>query len=466
MSVALLGITIIQFTWLKETINLNEANFDQSVISALNRVKFKLEENANTLETYNNYLQPKTNSPFKIDNDPITELLNPAYKYTSEYQKMQLGNIAWRLNPNVGLMSISTTDLDNDLKSELADHGISLNYDYGVYSNTTRGYIIMNGNYLVNIGNPDQSSDGGEIKSLDRTTHQVSLFSVDDNEPAGSLRLFFPAKTTFLLSSVLPSLISSFVFTGLIMFCFIYTITVILRQKKISLMKTDFINNMTHEFKTPIATISLAADSINNPMVFTKPDQVKRYAEIIKQENVRMLKQVEKVLHIARLDKQDFELKVTEVNINDLVGQAVEHSALKVNQRGGVLKAILAATNPMIKGDENHISNVVHNLLDNANKYSMDSPKITLETRDKKDGVELIISDEGIGMSKDDLKRIFEKFYRVSTGNLHDVKGFGLGLSYVKAIMDAHKGKVSVESELGKGSTFILFFPHENVTFA
>ena len=224
-------------------------------------------------------------------------------------------------------------------------------------------------------------------------------------------------------------------------------------------MKTDFINNMTHEFKTPIATISLAVDSINSPMIRSKPEKIKRYADIIKQENSRMLKQVEKVLNIAQLDKQDFDLKLSPVDINDLVNQAVEHSALKVNQRGGVIKAILQAKQAVIRGDENHISNVIHNLLDNANKYSPEKPIITLTTEDHKDGVLLSIEDQGIGMSKDELKRIFEKFYRVSTGNLHDVKGFGLGLSYVKAIVDAHRGKVDVVSDPGKGSKFTLLFP-------
>ncbi len=466
MSVALIGITIIQYVWLRETINLNEQNFDANVLSALTRVRDKIEEDANSLETVANYFQPKSDSPFKVDNDPITELLNPAYQYTDEYQRIQLGNIAWRLNPEVGLKSISVTDLDRNLKMELSELGIKLDFDYGIYSNSSNVYTIMNGSHMVNTINTDQVSEGGEIKSLDRTTHQVSLFSVDENEPAGALRVFFPKKTTYLLSSVLPSLVSSFGFTSLILFCFIYTITVILRQKKISLMKTDFINNMTHEFKTPIATISLAADSINNPKIQKQPDQIKRYADIIKQENKRMLNQVEKVLNIAKLDKKDFELKITDVDLNDLINLAIEHSMLKINQRGGVLKAVLGAKKPVVKGDETHLSNVIHNLLDNANKYSANTPVISIQTRDARNGVEILISDQGIGMSKDDLKRIFEKFYRVSTGNLHDVKGFGLGLSYVKAIVEAHKGKVSVTSELGKGSTFTLFFPHERVTFA
>jgi two-component system phosphate regulon sensor histidine kinase PhoR len=458
MSIALLGITIIQFVWLRRSIELNETNFNDRVTLALNRVKGVLEEDVNTL-AYDNFFNQNPSSLFKKEDDLVSGLLKPTYKYNSEILKNQMGNTAWRLNPQLALTTITIKDLEIYLRKELRDQDITLDYDYGVFSNESESYLITNGNYVVTIGNNSQSSNGGDIRNLDRSSYQVPLFSLDGDRSAGTLRLFFPKKTTFLLSSVLPSLLSSLIFTGLVMFCFIYTISIILRQKKVSIMKTDFINNMTHEFKTPIATISLAVDSINSPMIRSKPDKIKRYADIIKQENSRMLKQVEKVLNIAQLDKQDFDLKLSPVNINDLVNQAVEHSALKVNQRGGVIKAILRAKQPVIRGDENHISNVIHNLLDNANKYSPDKPIITLTTEDHKDGVMLSIEDQGIGISKDELKRIFEKFYRVSTGNLHDVKGFGLGLSYVKAIMDAHKGKVDVVSDPGKGSKFTLIFP-------
>lgn len=179
-----------------------------------------------------------------------------------------------------------------------------------------------------------------------------------------------------------------------------------------------------------------------------------------------MLEQVEKVLQIAKLDKEEFELKITEVDINDLTHTAVEHTTLKINKRGGAINLIMKSTNPIIEGDKNHISNVIHNLLDNANKYSKESPNITVETRDVKEGIEIEVKDSGIGMSKEDLRRIFEKFYRVSTGNIHDVKGFGLGLSYVKAIVDAHKGTVRAKSELGQGSIFTVFLPRKKVTLS
>ena len=226
-------------------------------------------------------------------------------------------------------------------------------------------------------------------------------------------------------------------------------------------MKTDFINNMTHEFKTPIATISLAADSIMSPMVISSKDKITRFSNIIKQENKRMLSQVEKVLQMALIDKKEFTLKVSDVDMHQVIREAIENVNLQVQKRGGQITTDLQAGRPMIQGDATHLSNVIHNLLDNANKYSPEVPEISVHTRNVKGGLEVIVEDKGIGMSKEERKQIFEKFYRVPTGNLHDVKGFGLGLSYVKAITDAHEGKVSVESEPGKGSSFILFLPHK-----
>ncbi|MCL4113222.1 UNVERIFIED_CONTAM: hypothetical protein GTU68_032849 [Idotea baltica] len=363
--------------------------------------------------------------------------------------------------PEIAIENISLADLNRYLRLAFQQQDIELEYDYGVYSNKSKNFIITNGKYTANPGVSQQSSEGPTVKNLELNAYEVNLFNRDDKDPPANLRVFFPKKTSFLISSVFPALLSSVILTGLILFCFVYTINVILTQKKVSLMKTDFINNMTHEFKTPIATISLAADSINNPKVMSKPNLIHRYANIIKEENSRMLDQVEKVLNIAKLDKEDFQLKITELDANDLVSSAVAMAELKVQDRGGEITMSLNAKNSLIHGDENHISNILHNLLDNANKYSAEKPIINISTIDAKGGISIIIKDNGIGMSKDDVKRIFEKFYRVSTGNLHDVKGFGLGLSYVKAIVDAHKGKINVDSQLDVGSTFTVFLPHD-----
>jgi len=462
MSVALLGIAVIQFYWLKNGIDINGENFDNQVRYALNRVKQQLEDDADQLQNLSrNIGRTESTSIFKQSKEPLNKILTPNIdEYRRKQLETQVANITRIIKPELALNAISAADLSKYVRVELQNQGISLDYDFGVYSNEIDNYLIKNGKYNVSL-----AGDASEVaveENLSRTIHEINLFdgSILDKDPVGSLRVFFPKKTSFLISSILPALISSILLTGLILFCFVYTINVILTQKKVSLMKTDFINNMTHEFKTPIATISLAADSITNPKVKSNEKMIDRYADIIRQENKRMLSQVEKVLQIARLDKKDFQLKITTLNVNDLVHIAAENSRLRVNNRGGQIDVIVNSKNAQIQGDENHISNVLHNLIDNAIKYSGETPHIKIETKDGKNGVTISIKDNGIGISKEDQKRIFEKFYRVSTGNLHDVKGFGLGLSYVKAIVDAHKGVVQVSSDLGKGSIFSVSFPH------
>ncbi|MBK7701143.1 MAG: HAMP domain-containing histidine kinase [Saprospiraceae bacterium] len=224
-------------------------------------------------------------------------------------------------------------------------------------------------------------------------------------------------------------------------------------------MKTDFINNMTHEFKTPIATISLASDSILSPSILENKDKVTRFINIIKQENKRMLSQVEKVLQMAQIEKENVELKFNAVNLHETIEDAVINAELKIQAKGGTIQTVLLSQNPIIEADQIHISSIINNLLDNAEKYTPEHPEIVITTRDVKGGIEFDVSDNGIGMTKDALKLIFEKFYRVHTGNVHDVKGFGLGLSYVKAMVDAHHGKIFVKSEPGKGSIFTIYLP-------
>ena len=226
-------------------------------------------------------------------------------------------------------------------------------------------------------------------------------------------------------------------------------------------MKNDFINNMTHEFKTPIATISLATDSIKNVNIISNPEKIMRFLGIIKQENNRMLNQVEKVLQMALIDRQKLKLNISDLHLHDIIKTAVEHINLQVEQKNGYIETFYEADPDVIQGDVTHISSMVHNLLDNANKYSPEYPELTVTTKNTAEGIDIIVSDKGIGMSKEQKKHIFDKFYRATSGNLHDVKGFGLGLSYVKAMMAAHKGSVDVKTELGKGSTFTLSFPYK-----
>jgi two-component system phosphate regulon sensor histidine kinase PhoR len=240
----------------------------------------------------------------------------------------------------------------------------------------------------------------------------------------------------------------------------------ILRQKKTSEMQADFINNMTHEFKTPIATISLAADTIANSKVISDEEKVKHFVGMIKKENSRMNRQVETILQIATLDKHEMDFDFTETDLHEVITQAIDTVEIQVTERGGVIKRQLDAARSIVIGDAEHLRNLVHNLLDNANKYSEKAPEITVRTRDNDSGIFLSVEDKGIGMTKAVQHRVFERFYRETTGNIHNVKGFGLGLNYVKAITDAHGGTITVESEEGHGSTFTVFLPFKGETRA
>jgi two-component system phosphate regulon sensor histidine kinase PhoR len=239
---------------------------------------------------------------------------------------------------------------------------------------------------------------------------------------------------------------------------FAFAVSIILRQNRLAEVKTDFINNMTHELKTPISTISLSAEMIlrSNPL---ETDKAHKYAGIIYKENKRLEHQVERVLNVAKLDKDHVVLNKQEFNVNELLEEVKENFELHHLERGGSIHVILSASHHIIQADNVHLTNVIYNLLDNAVKYCEGTPEIHLSTRDEKNGLWIEITDNGIGIKKENLSMIFDKFYRVPTGNLHNVKGFGLGLYYVKLITEAHGGKVLVKSALGKGTTFSLYFP-------
>ena len=255
----------------------------------------------------------------------------------------------------------------------------------------------------------------------------------------------------------------SVLFTILIFVAFFVTLKALLKQKKLSEIKSDFINNMTHEFKTPLATISLAVDALKNEKVMNDRTKTEYFSGIIKEENKRMNKQVETILQAAMLDKQQIQLNLKTLHAHDLINTAVNNMKLPVEEKQGRLEVSLEATNDMIVADEVHFTNLVNNLLDNAVKYSKDGLVIKLCTQNIGNHFRVKIEDNGIGMNKETLHRIFEKFYRAHTGNLHNVKGFGLGLSYVKTMVTAHQGKIKAESTLGKGSCFIIDMPQKNI---
>lgn len=240
---------------------------------------------------------------------------------------------------------------------------------------------------------------------------------------------------------------------------YITSINYMMQQKRIADVKTDFINNMSHEFKTPLATISVATDSLANDKIATNPEKVKYYSQLIKQENLRMKKQVENVLNMSKLERNEVQLFLKETNMRELINSITQSFQLIVNERNGTLSKEFTAEKFIVKIDEFHFSNMLINLLDNANKYSPETPEIKIKTKNEGHWYVIAISDKGIGMDAANKNKIFEKFFREETGNIHNVKGQGLGLSYVKKIVELHKGQISVESIKGRGSTFVIKLP-------
>ena len=461
MSLACVGIIFIQLFWINWFVKLNESNFDDKVYIAINEVKNKISENADSQTDALPRLSDKLK--LKDNNSILSKKYDPILKKNKDsWNKnrilFEINSISKMLNTQELLLDLKPKEISDMIHSALKDQGIELEFEFGVFNNESKDYFIINDNYVVDFGDNEEASDLGMQQNLDKSKYRTQLFSSEYESP-GFLSLYFINRRGFVWSSVTPWLIGSILFTSLILFSFSYTIFIIFRQKKIGEMKTDFINNMTHEFKTPIATISLASDSINNPRIIENPEKIKRFTNIIKQENQRMLAQVEKVLQMATIEKRDFELKISEVNLEQIINQVVDHANLRVEEKKGSISTNLELNNPIIQVDQTHITSIIHNLFDNAIKYSEKPPEIVVSAKDTKNGVKISVKDNGIGMDKESQKYIFDKFYRVHTGNRHDVKGFGLGLSYVKVMVDAHHGKIKVDSELGAGSNFTVLLP-------
>ncbi|HAN17343.1 MAG: hypothetical protein A2X13_00670 [Bacteroidetes bacterium GWC2_33_15] len=313
---------------------------------------------------------------------------------------------------------------------------------------------------IINVQNDSIENKSPEFsKNLMPYSYKANLFPDDIVDKSIYLYLYLPGKYGFIYKSLVYLLTGSVFFTLVIILIFGFTIRIIYKQKKISEIKSDFINNMTHEFKTPIATISLAADSISNPKIINDSGKISEYLRIIKEENRRMNNQVESVLQMSLLEKDKFKLSLTEANLHVLIQKAIQNIEIQIKQKNGTLNSVLHAQNSVARIDEIHFLNIIHNLLDNANKYSYQNPQISISTRNQNGNILISIEDQGIGIKKEDLVRIFDKFYRVSTGNIHNVKGFGLGLSYVKAIVTQFGGTIHASSEPRKGSKFEISLP-------
>ncbi|MGC3945961.1 MAG: HAMP domain-containing sensor histidine kinase [Chryseolinea sp.] len=406
-ALCIVGITITQVYWVRRAFDLKEAEFERTVNTALYNVAQQIFEINKTMSPANNPVKQVSTNYFVV-------MVN------SEVQP--------------GLLEVL-------LRNEFERRNIRADFEYGVYDCHSERMVY--GDYV-----PMQTSK--EIKS----THKFPKWPIQGYY----FGVQFPNREGHLTNQMGIWSFSSVVLLLVIVF-FSYTLFVILKQRRLSEIQKDFINNMTHEFKTPLATIAVSAEVLKDPGIVHQPERLMNYAAIIEKENIRLKQQVERVLQMARLDKEQINLKKEKVSIHQLIQDAVRHQSVALQEKGGAVNLSLNAVSQELDGDKLHLTNVINNLLDNAIKYCQVVPDIVVRTLMVAGNIVIEVEDNGIGIGQDSIKRIFQKFYRVPTGNVHDVKGFGLGLSYVKTIVDAHKGRVSVISELGKGSTFRVTLP-------
>lgn len=504
MSGALLGLILFQLYWIRNAVQLSEQQFEQEVQQALSEVVQRLEKqeiiamsvNPPFRFRYQDHSQNSRKMPdkgnrysYSYEEESMLDVLNDSIhtrlkilknrrlpppddpqrpadimqnyaeeerkKALQEFQehiqkRQQHANIAisqfFKENQTID-QRINHEQLDTLLEKSFAEHGINAKYHYAVFSIPQRKIVY-------------HTTDAPQ--ELAESPYKAALFPNDFFGSSSFLAVSFPNKAGYILRQIGFTLASSALLMLTVIGCFGYAIHTIFRQKKLSEMKNDFINNMTHEFKTPIATVGMAVEALSDPQLSQQPNILQRYLGIIKEENTRLGLQVEKVLQIARLDRQKLDIKPEPVNVHELIERIAEKQQLQLRERG-VIQLDLMAGQPVIEADRLHLTNIVNNLLDNAIKYSKEVVEIKVSTSEiranGKEFLQLIIEDKGIGISKENLNKIFDKFYRVPTGNIHNVKGFGLGLSYVKFSVEAHGGTVLAESKLGAGSRFIVQIP-------
>lgn len=469
MALTFVGLLYMQFVYMEEMINMREQHFDEGVKRSLYSLSTTLERNEtrNYLEEEllmvepgiagNSLLNDNSTPDFSSQPGSIYNRNKDKYKKFQEtlqkqylYQKSLLNEVVLTILSQSSsrpiIERVDTTLMKAYLNSELANNGITLGWDFAI--------VDRHGKVVAKSAGYDENGDINEMFTQ-------TLFPNDSEARRYYINVFFPERNKYIFKSI-SFMIPSFCFTFVLLVVFLFTIVIAFRQKKLSEMKNDFINNMTHEFKTPISTISLAAQMLNDPGVRKSGTMLEHISTVINDETKRLRFQVEKVLQMSMFDRQKATLKLQEVNANQLIHNIVNTFKLKVEKYGGKIDSQLDAEIAEVKVDEMHFTNVIFNLLDNAVKYRReDTPlELMVTTRNlPSNRIEIAIADNGLGMKKDDLKKIFEKFYRVSTGNRHDVKGFGLGLAYVHKMITELKGDIRVESELGKGSKFIITLP-------
>ncbi len=424
ITISLLGLIFFQVLWLKSVKNYREQRLSDNVIKATGLAASRLTNEKLA------FIYPKKN-----------DLLITPDRFQFDFRKH---SVMQRFNKEEIHTIIKESLASNDLKD--------VSFEFIVTDDQITGGQIDTDNFMKLYS--DSANNVMQIIPL----APESGTNLENLAPQETLIIIVPHQNTIVLKELTWFIVGSIVFTLIIIAAFFLTLRTLLIQKKLGEIKSDFINNMTHEFKTPLATISLAVDALKNEKVVADKEKTAYFTGIIKEENKRMNKQVETILQAALLDKQEVQLNLKKQSANDLINIAVNNISLPVNERGGKLEINLNAAKDLVMADEVHFTNFVNNLLDNALKYSKEIPLIKLTTSNVGNLLRIKIEDNGIGMSKETLSRIFEKFYRAHTGNVHNVKGFGLGLSYVKSMVEAHKGTIKAESTLGKGSAFTISF--------
>lgn len=406
-ALSLIGISAAQVYWVRAAFNQEQDHFHRQVNAALNQV-------AGEFYAYNNISAPNAN--------PIRQVLGNYY-------------VVMVNSP------IDANLLEGLLKKAFSRKGVKTDFEYGIYNCDTECMVFDE--YVSSNALP-------VIESLNR----LPAWS-ETNYYFG---VYFPSKKTYLLNRMEIWMFTTIVLLVVFLF-FGYALFVILKQKRLSEIQKDFISNMTHEFKTPISTIAVASEVLQQPEIVQEPERLLNYATIISKENKRLKGQVERVLQLASLENESLQLSISSVSVHKVISEVVSHFSATIN--GGSIKLRLDATNDKLLADEHHLTNVVYNLIDNAIKYSKTKANVYLSTSNKNKSLIVIVEDQGVGLSPEQANHIFDKFYRVNTGNQHDVKGFGIGLSYVKLIVNELGGSIKVESEIGKGSKFILTFKND-----
>ena len=460
MSFALISLMVIQVYWIKNTIMVKQAIFNRDVDAAVSIAIYDLERIERALSytkqkellaenrlLYNSSIDTLNQSLFSgLMNFSLSTNLNDINSngFSSQSIIENLFSQSKRLS-NFVENRISIKLVDSILQREFRLAGLNTKYEFAVY-NPNRNSLVL-------------QKTGKFPKELLQSGFRYILFPGDIFSQQDLLMLYFPNEQQFLITRLWVLLVMSAFLISAIIFSFTYVVTTVFRQKKVSEMRNDFINNMTHEFKTPISTISLACEALTDKDINKTEAVYGSYIKVISEENGRLAGMAEKILQSARFQKGEIILKIESVDVHEALNDAISKINMQIEKKGGIIYTDLNAQHAVIQADRVHITNIVFNLLDNANKYTPLAPEIYISTKNIGHGILFTIRDNGIGISKSNQKKVYDKLYRVPTGNIHNVKGFGLGLSYVKTIVDKHQGKITLESELKKGSSFSIYLP-------